>query len=101
MKKLLIIVPLAAALLVGCKAPQDAPKPTHTASAPATHYTPRHKTTHKITPKPRPKATPNSKMYTSCVQAFNESHVPVRKGEPQYNPKLDGDHDGLACEHED
>lgn len=103
MRKILISVPLALALLFGCASTAELPvqkKPTKSATskAPNTKYTPRHKTTNKVAPKPTPTKT-NSKMYTSCKQAFDARHVPVRKGEPEYNPRLDGDKDGLACEH--
>lgn len=86
--------------LVGCGGttgykPTPVATPTHSVTHKPKVTKPRTTPTHKVTP------TPNSKMYKDCKQAFAERHVPVYKWEPQYNPKLDGDHDGLACEHED
>lgn len=78
----------------------DIPDPVPTVTVPGPTVTePGTKTTVTVTPKP--KAVAKSKMYKNCIQAFNDRHVPVYKNEPEYNPNLDGDHDGMACEHED
>lgn len=95
MKKLLAGVALAGLVLAGCsESPKPTPpKPAVQKTTPNVTYTPRHKTTNTVAPKP------TSKMFKTCREAFDARHVPVYKGEPEYNPKLDGDHDGLACEH--
>ncbi|HEY8545209.1 MAG TPA: excalibur calcium-binding domain-containing protein [Acidimicrobiales bacterium] len=36
--------------------------------------------------------------YTSCDDARAAGATPLRSGEPGYNPDLDRDHDGVACE---
>ena len=37
-------------------------------------------------------------MFQSCAEARAAGKTPVLAGEPGYNPKLDGDKDGKACE---
>ncbi len=37
-------------------------------------------------------------VYYSCAQARAAGAAPLRRGYPGYNPKLDGDADGVACE---
>ena len=45
------------------------------------------------------RATPsNGYPYRSCAQARAAGAAPMRRGEPSYNPNLDGDGDGIACE---
>ncbi|MGH6909799.1 MAG: thermonuclease family protein [Phenylobacterium sp.] len=36
--------------------------------------------------------------FRSCAAARAAGAAPMRLGEPGYNPNLDGDHDGIACE---
>lgn len=36
--------------------------------------------------------------YPSCAAARAAGAAPMRRGEPGYNPRLDGDGDGIACE---
>lgn len=36
--------------------------------------------------------------YRSCAEARTHGKTPVLRGEPGYNPKLDGDKDGKMCE---
>lgn len=36
--------------------------------------------------------------YSSCAEARSKGKTPVLRGEPGYNPKLDGDKDGKMCE---
>ncbi|WP_429277889.1 excalibur calcium-binding domain-containing protein [Novosphingobium gossypii] len=37
-------------------------------------------------------------MWRSCAQARAAGAAPIHRGEPKYNPVLDGDGDGIACE---
>ncbi|MHA0036435.1 excalibur calcium-binding domain-containing protein [Deinococcus sp. PESE-13] len=37
-------------------------------------------------------------MYRSCAEARAAGAAPLRRGLPGYNPKLDRDGDGVACE---
>lgn len=37
--------------------------------------------------------------YTNCAAAWAAGAAPLRQGDPGYRAKLDGDHDGVACEH--
>lgn len=37
-------------------------------------------------------------MYRSCAAARAAGAAPMRRGQPGYNPDLDGDRDGIACE---
>jgi endonuclease YncB( thermonuclease family) len=39
-----------------------------------------------------------SGAFRTCAEAWKAGAAPVRRGEPGYNPNLDGDHDGVACE---
>ncbi|MGE3795925.1 MAG: thermonuclease family protein [Dehalococcoidia bacterium] len=47
-----------------------------------------------------PTATPSaaSTPFASCAAARAAGAAPVRRGQPGYNPGLDGDADGIACE---
>lgn len=47
-----------------------------------------------------PSTTPNipAAMYRTCAEAADADDTPLRKGDPGYNPALDGDEDGIACE---
>lgn len=46
---------------------------------------------------PRPAPTP-SRPFVSCAEARAAGVAPVRRGQPGYNPRLDRDGDGVACE---
>ncbi|WP_258171343.1 phospholipase D-like domain-containing protein [Paenibacillus sp. R14(2021)] len=37
-------------------------------------------------------------IYRSCAEAKAAGKAPLRKGDPGYNAKMDGDGDGIACE---
>jgi len=39
-----------------------------------------------------------SPVFTTCAAARAAGAAPLRKGQAGYNPKLDGDGDGVACE---
>lgn len=43
------------------------------------------------------KGEKKQKMYTNCIQAQAEHAGPIYRGLPQYNPLLDEDGDGIAC----
>ena len=40
----------------------------------------------------------SSQAFTTCAAARAAGAAPLRKGQAGYNPKLDGDGDGVACE---
>jgi hypothetical protein len=42
--------------------------------------------------------TPVTTGYRSCAQARAAGAAPMYRGQPGYNPNLDGDNDGIACE---
>jgi endonuclease YncB( thermonuclease family) len=48
----------------------------------------------KATPQP----TGGSHQFHSCREARAAGAAPMYRGEPDYNPNLDGDGDGIACE---
>lgn len=49
-------------------------------------------------PAPAPKPAPAPVHFTSCKQAREAGAAPLYRGDPGYNPKLDRDNDGVACE---
>lgn len=50
-------------------------------------------------PTPTSKSTAKSAVtYNSCKEANAAGAYGIKKGEPGYSAKLDGDHDGIACE---
>ena len=53
----------------------------------------------KATPVPKTiPATPATVLYRSCAEARAAGAAPLLRGQPGYNPKLDRDGDGKACE---
>ncbi len=48
-------------------------------------------------PAPQPVRAP-TQMYASCAQARAAGAAPLYEGDPGYNPRLDRDKDGVACE---
>jgi hypothetical protein len=36
--------------------------------------------------------------YANCADAHNDGRWNIPKGDPDYSPCLDKDHDGIACE---
>lgn len=46
----------------------------------------------------RSSSTPTGAMFRSCAAARAAGAAPLRRGSPGYNPNLDGDADGVACE---
>lgn len=49
-------------------------------------------------PAPAPEPTPTRVHFSSCKQAREAGAAPLYRGDPGYNPKLDRDNDGVACE---
>lgn len=45
-----------------------------------------------------PSSTSSKSPYPSCAVARSKGRTPVLRGEPGYNPRLDGDQDGKMCE---
>lgn len=41
---------------------------------------------------------PDRSMWRSCAEARAAGAAPLYRGRPGYNPNLDGDNDGIACE---
>lgn len=48
--------------------------------------------------KTAPASSASTQAFTSCAAARTAGAAPLRKGQAGYNPKLDGDGDGVACE---
>lgn len=94
MKKLLIGVSVIGLTLVGCSATPERPRETTTTKAtaapksavPNTTFTPRRNTTNPI-------------PFASCKEAMEAGTVPIYPSHPRWNPRLDRDKDGMACEH--
>ena len=49
-------------------------------------------------PAPAPEPTPAHVHFSSRKQAREAGAAPLYRGDPGYNPKLDRDNDGVACE---
>ena len=49
-------------------------------------------------PTPAPAPAPAPVHFSSCKQAREAGAAPLYRGDPGYNPKLDRDNDGVACE---
>lgn len=45
-----------------------------------------------------PALSPSGQAFTSCSAARAAGAAPLRRGQTGYNPRLDGDGDGVACE---
>ena len=45
-----------------------------------------------------PKPAPTTPRFSSCAQARAAGATPLKRGTPNYNPALDRDKDGVACE---
>ncbi|MHA0036755.1 excalibur calcium-binding domain-containing protein [Deinococcus sp. PESE-13] len=69
-----------------------APLPTTAPAKPAVPVTPKPTTT------PAVPTSPAGTIYRSCAEARAAGAAPLRRGLPGYNPKLDRDGDGVACE---
>jgi hypothetical protein len=50
------------------------------------------------TPSPKPASENESVYYENCSAVKAAGKAPIRKGDPGYSTKLDGDKDGVACE---
>lgn len=50
-------------------------------------------------PRPTPPPTSSGPMrFSSCAQACAAGVAPMRRGDPDYDPRLDRNNDGIACE---
>ena len=49
-------------------------------------------------PTPAPAPAPAPVHFSSCKQAREAGAAPLYRGDPGYNPNLDRDNDGVACE---
>lgn len=69
-------------------------------SAPTLAALPRTVTPPALQPAPAPLAEPptNDVYYQNCTAARVAGAAPIKRGEPGYASKLDGDNDGIACE---
>lgn len=67
-------------------------EPTEASDAPAVEEEPA-----APAPAPQPVRAP-TQMYSSCAQARAAGAAPLYEGDPGYNPRLDRDKDGVACE---
>lgn len=83
-------------------------KPTPVAPGTTATHAPKHTTKPKATIKPTHKVTPTHKAtatkpavvpFKNCQEVFEAGTVPIYPSNPRWNPKLDRDHDGMACEH--
>ena len=74
-------------------APPDVPE---NAPSPASSSTPSPSSSSPA-PAPQPVRAP-TQMYSSCAQARAAGAAPLYEGDPGYNPRLDRDKDGVACE---
>lgn len=45
-----------------------------------------------------PPAAQADPPYANCTQAHRDGRYNIPKGDPAYQPKLDRDNDGIACE---
>ena len=45
-----------------------------------------------------PKPSPSKPRFSSCAEARAAGAAPLKRGTPNYNPALDRDKDGIACE---
>jgi len=68
-------------------------------SAPTLATLPRAATPPALQPAPAPLAAPPAKdvYYQNCTAARAAGAAPIKRGEPGYASKLDGDNDGIAC----
>jgi outer membrane biosynthesis protein TonB len=79
-------------------------KPTHTAEKPKRVETPV-ETKKTVTPKPKKTKSPKPRVtktvvpFNNCREVFEAGSVPIYPSHPRWNPKLDRDKDGMACEH--
>lgn len=100
--KIIAVIVIGTVVLVGCGGTTGY-KPTPVAPSTTTTHAPKRTVKPKaITPthKTTPKATsPAVVPFKNCREVFEAGTVPIYPSNPRWNPKLDGDHDGMACEH--
>lgn len=49
-------------------------------------------------PTPSPSKPPPARHFANCKQACAAGVAPMHRGDPNYDPRLDRDNDGIACE---
>lgn len=80
--------------------PTQAPAPQPQVRKPVVPQLPAPKPFVKPVPAPQPTVVPAPAevYYPNCAAARKAGAAPLYIGQPGYRPKLDGDHDGIACE---
>ena len=78
--------------------PSPDPEPTTEEPEPATEEPTAEPAEEPAAPAPAPEQTPTRVHFSSCKQAREAGAAPLYRGDPGYNPKLDRDNDGVACE---
>lgn len=78
--------------------PSPDPEPATEEPEPAPEVPTEEPTEQPAAPAPAPEPTPARVHFSSCKQAREAGAAPLYRGDPGYNPKLDRDNDGVACE---
>lgn len=78
--------------------PSPDPEPATEEPEPALEVPTEEPTEEPAAPAPAPEPTPARVHFSSCKQAREAGAAPLYRGDPGYNPKLDRDNDGVACE---
>lgn len=76
----------------------EEPEPTTEEPEPAPEEPTAEPAEEPAAPAPAPEPTPTRVHFSSCKQAREAGAAPLYRGDPGYNPKLDRDNDGVACE---
>ena len=76
----------------------EEPEPTTEEPEPAPEEPTAEPAEEPAAPAPAPEPTPARVHFSSCKQAREAGAAPLYRGDPGYNPKLDRDNDGVACE---
>lgn len=78
--------------------PSPDPEPTTEEPEPAPEEPAAEPAEEPAAPAPAPEPAPAPVHFSSCKQAREAGAAPLYRGDPGYNPKLDRDNDGVACE---
>ena len=78
--------------------PSPDPEPTTEEPEPAPEEPAEEPAEEPPAPAPAPEPAPAPVHFSSCKQAREAGAAPLYRGDPGYNPKLDRDNDGVACE---
>lgn len=78
--------------------PSPDPEPTTEEPEPAPEEPTEEPAEEPAAPAPAPEPAPAPVHFSSCKQAREAGAAPLYRGDPGYNPKLDRDNDGVACE---